>query len=166
MRVRAAILLATFARASSSGTHAAGSSSGECPPNPEPGGLTCDQCYETYGTAPRTAAAWGCSASREFGEHHSHNAQLILLALSLVLVGGGMVQHFFSWIPLPYTCQLLVVGILFGLWVLQDPSFTLQPGMKAGSYSWGDHDDDCKHVLQCAQRESNSQPPDPARPAC
>ena len=87
----------------------------------------------------RLAAAWGCDPhAAEDAAHHSHNTQLILLALPLMLVGGGAVQHYLSWVPLPYTCLLLLFGCVLGTWVLFDPNFTLQPGTKAGDFSWTD----------------------------
>jgi len=96
------------------------------------GGLECD----------RTAAVYGLGASAD-GHGGHHNYQLPLFGLSIMLVGGGAIQHFFSGIPLPYTVMLLLFGVLLGCWVLFDPAYTLQPGTMAGGYEWDGH------VLQC-----------------
>ena len=76
------------------------------------------------------------------GSHH-HNAQLPLLALSLVLISGGAIQHFGSGIPLPYTVLLLLFGAALGAWVKWDPNFTLQPGMTEYQHEWDGN------LLQC-----------------
>ncbi len=76
------------------------------------------------------------------GGHHA-NDQLPLLGLTLMLVGGGAIQHFGSGLPLPYTMLLLLFGMGLGFWVLLDPNFTLHPGMLAGEHSWEGR------VLQC-----------------
>ena len=62
--------------------------------------------------------------------------QLPLLALTLVLISGGLIQHFFSGVPLPYTVLLLLFGMALGCWVTFDPNFTLQPGMVAHEHAW------------------------------
>jgi hypothetical protein len=49
------------------------------------GGLDCD----------RTAAVYGLGASAD-GHGGHHNYQLPLFGLSIMLVGGGAIQHFFS----------------------------------------------------------------------
>jgi len=126
----AIVLLPTFAVAvdtagnishasdgSSSGT-SSGSSSGSCANDD-----TCD----------RYAAALQPDAHHD---GHHHNDQLPLFGLSLVLVGGGAIQHFGSGIPLPYTVLLLLFGTAIGFWILFDSAFTLQPGMKAGEHMW------------------------------
>lgn len=70
--------------------------------------------------------------------HVHENHQLAFAAVTVILVGGGMIQHFGGLlkIPFPYTMLLLVYGLVLGLWVLFDPNFTLQPGMIEGSVSW------------------------------
>ena len=69
------------------------------------------------------------------GSDH-HNDQLPLFGLALILICGGMIQHFGSGVPLPYTALLLILGVALGAWVQFDPNFTLQPGMIAGEHSW------------------------------
>ena len=81
-------------------------------------------------------------------DHHGsvhHNDQLPLLGLALVMIGGGLIQHFggILRLPFPYTMLLLMYGMALGLWILFDPAFTLQPGMRAGEHAWGDA------ILQC-----------------
>jgi hypothetical protein len=70
--------------------------------------------------------------------HVHENHQLAFAAVTIILVGGGMIQHFggILKLPFPYTMLLLVYGLVLGLWVLFDPNFTLQPGMIEGTVSW------------------------------
>ena len=72
------------------------------------------------------------------GHHGHHNYQLPLYGLSLLLIGGGATQHFFSGLPFPYTACLLLVGMLLGVWVHFDPAYTIQPGTDEFTYSWKD----------------------------
>lgn len=62
----------------------------------------------------------------------------MLFGLSLCLLVGAAAQQFLKRVPLPYTVLLLVFGTLLGAWTMFDPAFTLQPGMRAGDYAWGD----------------------------
>eukprot|EP00325_Prymnesiales_sp_UTEX-LB-985_P033684 CAMPEP_0174733314 /NCGR_PEP_ID=MMETSP1094-20130205/61062_1 /TAXON_ID=156173 /ORGANISM="Chrysochromulina brevifilum, Strain UTEX LB 985" /LENGTH=682 /DNA_ID=CAMNT_0015935955 /DNA_START=67 /DNA_END=2112 /DNA_ORIENTATION=+ len=83
-------------------------------------------------------------AAAQPGVHvHEHNVQLPVFGLAVVLIGGGLIEHFFSRMPIPHTVLLLIFGCILGLWVRSDPDFSLQPGMKAGEHSWG------SNVLQC-----------------
>lgn len=83
-------------------------------------------------------------AATQPGVHvHGHNAQLPLLGLTVVLIGGALIQHFFGRLNVPHTVLLLIYGCALGLWVRLDPNFTLQPGMMASEHSWGGN------VLQC-----------------
>jgi hypothetical protein len=70
--------------------------------------------------------------------HMHENHQLAFAAVTVILVGGGMIQHFggIMKLPFPYTMLLLVYGLCLGLWVLLDPNFTLQPGTMAGTGEW------------------------------
>lgn len=102
------------------------------------GACTCEMTADDF-KCDRTAAVYGLGASAE----GHHNFQLPLFGLSLMLVGGRAIQHFFSDIPLPYTVMLLLFGVALGCWVLFDPAFTLRPGTMAGAYEWDGH------VLQC-----------------
>ena len=55
------------------------------------------------------------------GEHaHAphHNYQLPLFGLTLILVGGGAIQHFGGGLPVPYTVLLLIFGFALGAWVI------------------------------------------------
>ena len=94
---------------------------------------------ETHGSGGHANAAALCDRSSAVGNHHAshHNDQLPLYGLAIVLIGGGVIQHFFSKVPLPYTVLLLIFGIALGAWVQFDPNYTLQPGMLAGEHSWG-----------------------------
>ena len=77
------------------------------------------------------------------GHGGHHNYQLPLFGLSLILIGGGATQHFFSALPFPYTALLLLVGMLLGAWVHFDPAFTLQPGTDEFTYSYKDAELQC-----------------------
>lgn len=85
----------------------------------------------------RVAAVHGIGADGS-GHHGDHNSQLPLYGLSLILIGGGATQRFFSALPFPYTACLLLVGMLLGLWVHFDPAYTFQPGTTEFTYSWTD----------------------------
>lgn len=55
------------------------------------------------------------------GEHaHDphHNYQLPLFGLTLILIGGGAIQHFGSGLPVPYTVLLLLFGFALGAWII------------------------------------------------
>ena len=86
------------------------------------GGSTTDAYDDPHHAA---AAAFVCdrhAAATQPGHHDDghHNYQLPLLALTLVLVSGGLIQHFFSGVPLPYTVLLLLFGMALGAWVETD----------------------------------------------
>ena len=90
-------------------------------------------------------AVWYGPIVDEHSGHEHHNYQLVLYGVSLLFMGGAVLEHYLEiskW-GLPYTMILLLFGGLVGTWVLLDPNFTLQPGMKAGSVAWGGR------VLQC-----------------
>jgi len=90
----------------------------------------------------RTAAVYGLGDDGS-GHGGHHNYQLPLFGLSLILIGGGATQHFFSALPFPYTALLLLVGMLLGVWVHFDPAFTLQPGTDEFTYSYKDAELQC-----------------------
>ena len=68
---------------------------------------------------------------------HEHSDEALpIYALAVILIGGGFIQHFGSGLPLPYTVLLLMYGAALACWLMFDPSFTLQPGMRAGEHAW------------------------------
>jgi len=82
-----------------------------------------------------------CESLAALGEAEAYeedeNSQLVLFGLSLCLLGGAALKHLMRAVPLPYTVLLLLLGTGLGVWTMFDPAFTLQPGTRAGGYTWG-----------------------------
>ena len=72
-----------------------------------------DAAALSHGTSAAPVDCDRYLAAYQPGSHagHHHNYQLPLLALALVLISGGAIQHFFSRVPLPYTVLLLIFGV-------------------------------------------------------